>query len=307
MSIHVTDAVLVAQDEQHYRPSAAWEARAAFLARYRVPSTRTSYEIHLTQWFEWCNEQHLDPLDATRGHIEMFARELEMTGRCVATVAGKLGALGGFYRMAFLDGVIAKDPMEHVIRPKVPRVSTTNGLNRGEFADLLKVAETSTPRNHALICLLGLNGLRVSEACGIDVEHLGFYKGHRTATITRKGGNHQTVPFSPRTSWAIEAAMGDRTAGPLLLTHYDNRLTRNTANVVVKQLAREAGITKRLHPHSLRHTFVTLSLDANVSERDIMASTGHSDTRMISYYDRNRDSIARNATHALTAFVEGAG
>lgn len=65
-------------------------------------------------------------------------------------------------------------------------------------------------------------------------------------------------------------------------------------------------LKKRISPHSFRHAFVTLSLDCGVSERDIQNSTGHADPRMISYYDRNRESLARNATHALTAYVAGA-
>ncbi len=67
-----------------------------------------------------------------------------------------------------------------------------------------------------------------------------------------------------------------------------------------------AGITKRITPHSLRHTFVTMALDAGQAERDIAISTGHCDTRMVAYYDRGRENISRNSTHAVSAWVEGA-
>jgi integrase len=60
------------------------------------------------------------------------------------------------------------------------------------------------PAEHALISLLALNGLRVSEATGADIEHLGLKRGHRTLTITRKGGKVVTIPLAPRT------APGDR-------------------------------------------------------------------------------------------------
>jgi integrase len=65
-------------------------------------------------------------------------------------------------------------------------------------------------------------------------------------------------------------------------------------------------VTKRITPHSLRHTFVTMALDAGQAERDIAISTGHSDTRMVAYYDRGRDNISRNSTHAVAAWIEGA-
>jgi integrase/recombinase XerD len=56
------------------------------------------------------------------------------------------------------------------------------------------------PAEHALISLLALNGLRVSEATGANIETLGVDRGHRTLTITRKGGKVVTVPLAPRTA-----------------------------------------------------------------------------------------------------------
>ncbi|MEO7573437.1 MAG: site-specific integrase, partial [Acidimicrobiales bacterium] len=63
---------------------------------------------------------------------------------------------------------------------------------------------------------------------------------------------------------------------------------------------------KSITPHSLRHTFVTMALDSGQADRDIAISTGHSDTRMVAYYDRGRDNISRNSTHAVAAWIEGA-
>ncbi len=83
-------------------------------------------------------------------------------------------------------------------------------------------------------------------------------------------------------------------------------MDRRGAARVVARVVRQAHITKRITPHSFRHTFVTLALDAGQRERDIAASTGHADSRMVAYYDRNRDAIARNSTHAVAAWVEGA-
>ncbi|MGB6453099.1 MAG: hypothetical protein WBH47_01295, partial [Streptosporangiaceae bacterium] len=75
----------------------------------------------------------------------------------------------------------------------------------------------SPPGEHALISLLALNGLRVSEATGSDVEALGLEGGHRTLVITRKGGKVVTIPLAPRTARAIDLAIGERCAGPAFL------------------------------------------------------------------------------------------
>lgn len=65
------------------------------------------------------------------------------------------------------------------------------------------------------------------------------------------------------------------------------------------------GIDKRITPHSLRHTFITLALDAGASVRDVQHSVGHRDARQVAYYDRNRASLPRNSTHIVSAYVEG--
>jgi hypothetical protein len=67
------------------------------------------------------------------------------------------------------------------------------------------------------ISLLALNGLRVSEATGADIEHLDLERGHRTLTITRKGGKVVTIPLAPHTARAIHLAIGERTGGPVFL------------------------------------------------------------------------------------------
>jgi integrase len=62
-------------------------------------------------------------------------------------------------------------------------------------SERLALAGLGPPGEHALISLLALNGLRVSEAAGADIEHLGLERGHRTLTITRKGGKVVTIPL----------------------------------------------------------------------------------------------------------------
>jgi integrase/recombinase XerD len=307
VSIHIADAQLVTAIPPRGRTRAETHA-LGFLSRYRVEHTRRGYEIALRQWFAFCQENGIDdPLLATRVDIELFARELELTGRRLATVGGKLNVLAGFYRHAVLDGLIDDDPMVNVVRPPVQRTSTTNGLTRPEFADVLREAENHPPRDHAVICLLGLNGMRVSEVCGIDIDDIGRHQGHRTVRILRKGGKYQTIPMAPRTTWQVELAMGERTTGPLLLDHTGTkRIDRRAAARIVDRVVAGAGIRKRITPHSLRHTYVTLSLDAGATDRDVAASVGHADTRLVAYYDRGRESIARNTTYAVAAFVEGA-
>jgi integrase len=88
--------------------------------------------------------------------------------------------------------------------------SHATGLDRNELGALLVAAGLGPPGEHALISLLALNGLRVSEATGADIEAMGIERGHRTLVVTRKGGKVVTIPLAPRTARAIDLAIGER-------------------------------------------------------------------------------------------------
>ena len=159
---------------------------------------------------------------------------------------------------------------------------------------------------HALISLLALNGLRVSEATGADIEHLGLECGHRTLTITRKGGKMVTIPLAPRTARAIDLAIGERAGGPVFLATDGRRLGRHGAGRVVRKVARRAGIGKAVTPHPLRHAFITAALDAGVPLRDVQEAASHADSRTTLRYDRARGGLDRHATYVVAAYVAGA-
>lgn len=82
----------------------------------------------------------------------------------------------------------------HIRRPKLGYESNAVGLDRNELGMFLVQAGPSGGRDHALACLLALNGLRISEALNSDIEDLGLERGHQTLTITRKGGKVVTIP-----------------------------------------------------------------------------------------------------------------
>lgn len=280
-------------------------AVAGFLARYGEP-TRSGYGFDLRCWFTWCEQAGIDIFDVRRPHIEVFARQLEETGRYArSTIKRRLSTIAGFYKFAAIDGYIDRSPAEHVRRPKVQGESTTQGLDRMELGAFLAAAAAGSPTDHALACLLGLMGLRVSEACGIDIEHLGLERGHRTVRILGKGYKLAVMPMPPRVFRSVDQAIGERTTGPVLLSRTGERLDRFAALRVVKRLTKKAGITKRISPHSLRHSAITAALDAGVPLRDVQIFARHADPRTTTHYDRARNNLDRSATYVLTAFVAG--
>ena len=231
------------------------------LAGYRG-LTREAYALDLRQFTTWCRARSLALFAVRRADIESFARDLEARGRARATVTRRLCTIAGFYKYAVEEELLEHSPAAHVRRPRVDYESHAVALDRNELGAMLVAAGLGSPAEHALISLLALNGLRVSEATGVDIEHLGLERGHRTLTITRKGGKVVTIPLAPRTARAIDLAIGERTGGPVFLAGDGRRLDRHGAGRIVRKVARRAGIAKTVTPHTLRHAFITAALDA---------------------------------------------
>ena len=238
-----------------------------------------------------------EPFAVRRADIECFARDLEARGRARATITRRLCTIAGFYRYAVEEELLDHSPAIHVRRPRLDYESHATGLDRNELGALLVAAGLGAPAEHALISLLAVNGLRVSEAVGADIQALGVGRGHRTLVVTRKGGKVATVPLAPRTARAIDLAIGERSEGPVFLRGDAQRLDRHGAGRIVRRVARRAGIAKSVGPHTLRHAFITAALDAGVSLRDVQDAASHADPRTTMRYDRARGSLDRHATY----------
>ena len=188
---------------------------AAFLLGYNG-QTRDAYRRDLASWFHFCSALDLSPLAAKRRHVDFYARhQSEVEGRSPATVARRLSAISGFYRYALAEEAVTRNPVVNVKRPKVGTDTVSTGLDKDELAALVRAAESDSLRSHALVLLLGLNGLRVSEVLGADVYDLGTERGHRVLSVTRKGGKKTTTPLAPRTAEVVDAYVAERNIAPI--------------------------------------------------------------------------------------------
>ena len=193
-------------------------ALAGFLAGYSG-LTREAYMLDLRQYVSWCAERRVALFGARRADIEAFGRYLETAGRARATISRRLCTIACFYRYAEQEDFIAKSPAVHVRRPKLAYESHATGLDRSEVGAMLVAAGLGGAQDHALLSLLALNGLRVSEATGANIEALGLERGHRTLTILRKGGKTVIIPLAPgphvrSTSRSANAAKGHSSSAP---------------------------------------------------------------------------------------------
>ena len=157
-------------------------------------------------------------------------------GRARAAVTRRLCTIAGFYKYMVEEELLEHSPVAHVRRPRVDYESHAAALDRNELGALLVAAGLGPPTEHALISLLALNGLRVAEATGADIEHLDLKRGHRTLTITRNGGKVVTIPLEPhtarRSTWSSASTPAHRCSWPRTARRLDPHATHIVAAYV---------------------------------------------------------------------------
>ena len=283
-------------------------AAAAFLRRFEGRRlTQEAYAIDLADWFVWLQGAGIHPFDATFATVESYAREPLEDGRPPApsTVARRLACLAHFYRRAMFAGLIDRNPVDQIQRPRVPEQSATLGISKQKAQALIAAARASSPTDALLVLLMLELGLRVSEAVGAQIEDLSEQGRHRVLRIRGKGQATKAtlVPINPPVADAIARATLGRSSGPLLINERGLALSRQQAGRRIRALGESIGVP-RLHPHALRHAFVTLALDEGASLRDVQDGARHADPRTTRRYDRNRMNLDRHPTHLLGAVLE---
>ena len=278
-------------------------AAAAFLARYNG-RTLDAYRHDLRTFFQWASDVGLGGARRNppahralpqRPRSNTDSRHPRSTGAsrpCVASTGSR-----------HIDGRIAKNPAQYVRRPRV-HPSERRGLDRTELGTFLFTAERFDHDHAALAVLLGLNGLRVSEACATNIEDLAFERGDRTLRIIGKGNKPAVIPLVPRAARTIDLTIGERHDGPILRRVDGRRLERRTAHRWVAAIAKRAGLGS-VYPHMLRSAFIMAALDAGVPLRDVQIAARHADPRTTVIYDRRRENFDRHAAYVVVAYVAG--
>ncbi len=242
-------------------------------------------------------------------------------GLAPTSLRRRTAAIRGFYRFAYGDGLIATDVAAHLDLPRQPRLLPET-LTVDETVRLLEAAgegpsagrqPTDTDglrlRDRALVELLYAAGLRVSEALGLDLEHVAMDAGF--VRVIGKGDRERVVPMGdvavewlgryvawPRGAWLASAGEADGPGSPLFVTQRGRRLGRQQAWHVVKAAGEAAGLGDRISPHTLRHSFATHLLEGGADLRVVQELLGHASISTTQLYthltgERIREVYAR--------------
>ncbi len=253
------------------------------LQRNFSANTVEAYLADLQKLLSYLDGAGISIEEATLDDLRHFAAGLHDIGISPRSQCRILSGVRSFYRFMLLDGRIENDPTELLESPQLgehlPEVLTTDEVDRMEAA--VDLSKWEGHRNRAIVEVLFSCGLRVSELVTLRLSSLYLDQGF--IRVMGKGSKERLVPISQRAItelgfWFDDRCHMDIRRGEedyVFLNRRGSHLTRTMILIIIKQLAAEAGITKTVSPHTLRHSFATVLLEGGADLRAIQVMLGH--------------------------------
>lgn len=253
------------------------------LERNFTPNTLDAYSHDIEKLLAYFGKQGIDPLAARLEDLQAFAANLHSIGVGARSQCRILSGVRTFYHYLQVDGYISDDPSELLESPQLgdhlPEVLTTEEVDRLEQA--IDLSKWEGQRNKAIIEVLFSCGLRVSELVTLRLSDL--YLEEHFVRVVGKGRKERLVPISESAIkqlqlWFIDRNLMDIKPGEedyVFLNRRGAHLTRTMILIMIKRLGEEAGISKTISPHTLRHSFATALLAGGADLRAIQAMLGH--------------------------------
>ncbi len=237
------------------------------------------------------------PPDMTRTLLRDFVYLLKDLGLSPATIRREVSAIRTYFGFLVAEGRITQDPSDRLESPQRWR-RLPDTLAVSEVAAILAAPSVDEPlawRDRSLLELGYGAGLRVSELCGLGLKDL--LLGEGLVRAFGKGSKERLVPIGRSVIGAVSVYLRNlrptldrgKSENRLLLNARGAPLSRVGAWGIVKRCARAAGISKRVTPHTLRHSFATHLLEGGADLRAVQEMLGHADlstTQIYTHVDR---------------------
>lgn len=297
--------------------------------------------LHHLAFFRWCAGHTLDPRTVTAAHVTTWLHALDAAGAGKRTRARMLSTVSAFYAFLAEHGIVDGNPaalhrgrlgLTGTSRDPSPTIRLTAAQVRALWTSAAALPnrtrhrELYARRAVAFVALLCL-GLRISEVTGMDRDDLVVTGGERVLRVRGKGGTVREV--FPGDA-CVDALTGylllrDREYGdllpargtgagrsPMLATRDGGRCSRHDLYLLLRRIARNGGpeladVEDRVHPHALRHAYVTLALEAGAPIQHVQADVGHASIATTRHYDRSLRSRSGSAADLVTGLVTDPG
>jgi len=288
--------------------------------------TVSAYRRDLERYVSWCVERGITRVDdVTANDISDFAIALRSTGPAGGALSASSAsrtviAVRGFHRFALAEGLTRIDPSADVRPPRAGR-RLPKALPYAEVERLLACAgDTDEPaglRDRALLEFLYGTGARISEAVGLAVDDVDILAG--VVTVTGKGDKQRRLPLGAVAIRAIEdylvrgrpaLAAGGRGSPSLFLNSRGAPMSRQSAWAALRRAAERAGLSARVSPHTLRHSYATHLIERGADVRVVQELLGHASVTTTQVYtlvtpETLREVYAASHPRALRSDLPG--
>jgi integrase/recombinase XerD len=244
-----------------------------------------AYQRDLVRYLGYLRDRKREAVSLDRTEVPRYLLALREAGLAPRSVARHLSAIRQFHRFLVRRGRATEDPTSHLEAPRgwrrLPGVLSSDEVDR-----LLATRKNTTPqglRNRAMLELMYASGLRVSELVGLRLGDVDLSLG--IVRVVGKGDKERLVPVGDTAAETLRAYLRGgrprlvkgRASDHLFLARHGQGLTRQMFWQLIKKVALEAGITKPVTPHTLRHSFATHLLEHGADLRSVQLMLGHAD------------------------------
>lgn len=243
-----------------------------------------SHDLDILTQFFLAHDIRKNPGDVVLEDLEKLLKWINELGMTASSQARIISGLRSFYKYCIEEQISGKDPTELLDAPKLAK-KLPDVLTFFEIEKILSVIDVSTPegaRNKAIIETLYSCGLRVSELVNLKISCLYLDVGF--IRVIGKGDKERLVPIGSSASRLINLyvnkirvhiAVKSGDEDILFLNRRGSRLSRIMVFMIIKDLAKKAGITKSVSPHTFRHSFATHLVEGGADLRAVQEMLGH--------------------------------
>lgn len=263
--------------------------QTSFLAYIQLEKTLSkntieSYKFDLKRLCAYLNDLNINDLDQVSSDIlSGYIMNLYDVGFAVSSIQRTLSSMRAYFTFLVSEGIIANDPTELLDGPRQGRY-LPSVLTVGEIEDLLNSVDASKrggQRNRAILETLYATGMRVSELCAFKYEQI--LDDENLVRIVGKGSKERLVPIGNiALRWIMEYSQGERplyqrvdSDSTVFLNSRGKAFSRMGIWKVIQKCCLEAGIRKKISPHTFRHSFATHLLEGGADLRIVQEMLGH--------------------------------
>lgn len=279
------------------------------IERGLAENTIVSYAYDIQSFIDFAKEHFpTKPKNCTKEELQSYVYALSKKVNARSQTR-QISGLKSFFNYLIFEGLREDSPMDLIESPKIGR-KLPEVLSVDEIDKIVAGIDRSSPlgqRNVALIETLYGSGLRVSELVGLKISDLLFEEN--LVLITGKGNKQRLVPLGGVSARLLRIYLEEirvhfpikKSAGDIVfLNRNGNQLTRAMIFTIVRKAAKEAGVNKKISPHTFRHSFATHLLENGADLRSIQMMMGHENittTEVYMHVDTKHLSESLKAFH----------